>query len=126
METFWDFFWFMIITFLWVAWIMLLIRVFMDIFRSHSSGWAKAGWSFFVIFLPFLGVFVYLIAEGGKMAERDVSSAVAMEKAQRDYIRDVASSSGGTADELEKLAQLKDKGVLTDEEFAAQKAKLLS
>ena len=126
METFWDFLWFMIIAFIWVAWIMLLIRVFADVFRSNSSGWAKAGWCVFVIFLPFLGVLVYLIAHGGDMAQRDMESAEAMQQAQQDYIRSVAGSGGGTADELHKLSELKDKGVLSEEEFQAQKAKLLA
>ena len=126
MESFADFFWFMLITFLWVAWILVLIRVFADIFRSDSSGWSKAGWTIFVIVLPFLGVLVYLIAEGANMAQRDASGAIAMEKAQRDYIRGVAGSSGGAADDLEKLAALKDRGVLTEEEFSRYKAKLLA
>ena len=70
-ETFWQVVWTMFIFFLWVIWIWLLILVFMDIFRNHrSSGWAKAGWCIFVILLPFLGVFVYLIAESKGMAER--------------------------------------------------------
>ena len=126
METFWDFFWFMVVAFIWIAWIMLLFRVFIDIFRANTSGWAKAGWSIFVIFLPFLGVLVYLIAQGGNMARRDVETAQAMEQAQKDYIRNVAGSGGGTADELHKLSELKDKGVLTEQEFQAQKAKLLA
>ncbi len=126
MESFADFFWFMIITFLWVAWILVLIRVFADIFRSDSSGWAKAGWTIFVIVLPFLGVLVYLIAQGADMAQRDLSSAAAMERAQRDYIREVAGGSGSAADDLEKLAALKDRGVLTEDEFSQYKAKLLA
>lgn len=120
-----DLFWSMLWFFLFFAWIWLLIRIFADIFRTDSSGWVKAGWTIFVIILPFLGVLVYLIAQGGSMAERDMEQAAAMEKAQRAYIQDAAGSSG-TAEELEKLAGLKDKGVLTDEEFAAQKAKLLA
>lgn len=120
-----DLFWSMLWFFLFFAWIWLLIRIFADIFRTDSSGWVKAGWTIFVVFLPFLGVLVYLIAQGGSMAERDMEQAAAMEKAQRAYIQDAAGSSG-TAEELEKLAGLKDKGVLTDEEFAAQKAKLLA
>lgn len=126
METFWDFLWFMIIAFIWIAWIMLLFRVFIDLFRSDSSGWAKAGWTIFVIFLPFLGVLVYLIAQGGNMAKRDIANAQAMEQAQKEYIQSVAGSGGGTADELHKLSELKDKGVLSDAEFQAQKAKLLA
>lgn len=124
MDTFWDFFWFMFWAFLWIIWIMLLFRVFIDIFRSESSGWAKAAWSIFVIILPFLGVFVYLIAEGGDMARRDVASAQAVDQAQRDYIRSVAGS-GTSADELDKLASLRDRGVISDSEFEEQKAKIL-
>ena len=120
-----DLFWAMLWFFLFFAWIWLLIRIFADIFRSDTSGWVKAGWTIFVIFLPFLGVLVYLIAQGGNMAQRDMEQMAAMEKAQRQYIQEAAGS-GGTAAELEKLADLKAKGVLTDEEFAAQKAKLLA
>ena len=120
-----DLFWAMLWFFLFFAWIWLLIRIFADIFRSDSSGWVKAGWTIFVIILPFLGVLVYLIAQGGNMAERDMEQMAAMEKAQRQYIQEAAGG-GGTAAELEKLAGLKDKGVITDEEFAAQKAKLLA
>lgn len=124
METFWDFLWFMIIAFVWVAWIMLLFRVFADLFRSHVSGGAKAGWSLFVIFFPFLGVLVYLIAHGGDMAKRDVETAQAIDQAQRAYIQDAAGSS--PADQLHKLADLKDRGVISDEEFATAKAKILT
>jgi hypothetical protein len=125
-SNFLDFFWFMLWFFLWVIWIWLLIRIFADIFRSESSGWAKAGWVLFVVVLPFLGVLVYLIAQGGDMAQREVKSARAMQKAQADYIRDVAGGGGGVATELEKLASLRDSGVITAEEFEAQKAKLLA
>lgn len=83
MEAFGDFLCFTIIAFIWVAWIMLLFRVFIDIFRANSSGWAKAGWSLFVIFAPSLGVLICLFAQGGNMAQRDVESAHAMEKAQK-------------------------------------------
>jgi len=121
-----DLFWAMLWFFVWIAWIMLLIRVFADIFRSDKSGGAKAIWALFVVFLPFLGAFVYLMAEGGNMAQRDVAAAQAMDQAQRDYIRDAAGSGGGTAAELEKLAALRDKGVLSDSEFQTQKAKVLS
>ena len=124
METFWDFFWFMLWAFLWIIWIMLLFRVFADIFRSDSSGMAKAGWTLFVIILPFLGVFVYLIVNGGDMATREMASVAAIDRAQQDYIRSVAGS-GSTADELEKLAALRERGVISDSEFEAQKASLL-
>lgn len=121
-----DLFWAMLWFFLWIAWLLLLFRVFMDIFRAETSGWAKAGWSLFVLFLPFLGVLVYLIAEGGNMARRSVEQAQAIDEAQRAYIREAAGSGGSTANELEKLAGLRDKGVLSNEEFEAQKAKILA
>lgn len=125
MSSFLDFFWLMLWFFLWVIWIWLLIRVFADIFRSDSSGMAKAGWVLFVVVLPFLGVLVYLIAQGGNMASREIASAKAMQKAQADYIREVAGG-GGVAGELEKLASLRDSGVISADEFEAQKAKLLA
>ena len=119
---FWTMLWF----FLWFAWLMLLFRVFADIFRSKDmGGWSKALWSIFVIFVPFLGVLVYVIARGHKMAERDMADAAQSEAAFRSYVQEAASSGGGTADELAKLADLKAKGVISDEEFAQQKAKLL-
>ena len=120
---FWTMLWF----FLWFAWLMLLFRVFADIFRSKDmGGFAKALWSIFVIFLPFLGVLIYVIARGHSMTERDIAQAQAHEAQFRSYVQEAAGSGGGTADELAKLADLKAKGVLTDEEFAQQKAKLLS
>jgi ABC-type multidrug transport system fused ATPase/permease subunit len=113
--------------FLWVIWIIILFRVIFDIFRSHDmGGWAKAFWLIFVIFLPFLGVFVYLIARGGKMAERDQRDAADQEQAFRSYVQDVAASGSSSADQLSKLADLKAKGVITDAEFEQQKAKILS
>lgn len=121
-----DLFWAMLWFFLWIAWLLLLFRVFMDIFRADTSGWAKAGWSVLILFVPFLGVLIYLIAEGGDMARRSVEQAQAIDQAQRAYIREAAGSGGGTADELEKLAGLREKGVLSNEEFEAQKAKLLA
>ena len=126
MSSFLDFFWLMLWFFLWVIWIWLLIRVFADIFRSDSSGMAKAGWVLFVVVLPFLGVLVYLIAQGGNMAAREMASAKAAQKAQADYIRGIAGSGGGVAGELEKLASLRDNGVISADEFEAQKAKLLA
>jgi len=118
-------FWTMMIFFLWVAWLILLFRVFADIFRSDMGGGAKALWSIFVILVPFLGVFLYVIANGRKMGERDIAAAQQRESEMQAYIRQTAGS-GGNADELAKLAALRDQGALTDEEFAAQKAKLLS
>ena len=105
----------------------MLFRVIVDIFRSHDmGGWGKALWAIFVVVVPFLGVFVYLIARGHSMADRDVEQAQAQEAAFRSYVQDAAATGGGgTADELTKLADLKAQGVLTDAEFEQQKAKLL-
>jgi Short C-terminal domain len=120
---FWTMLWF----FLWVAWIVLLFRVLADIFRSRDlGGFAKALWTIFVIVLPFLGVFVYVIARGHSMTDRDVTRAQEQEAAFQSYVQDVAGRGGGTADELSKLANLNAQGVITDEEFAQQKAKLLA
>ncbi len=119
---FWTMLWF----FIWIAWIILLFRVFGDIFRSHDmGGWGKALWSIFVIFVPFLGVFVYVIARGHGMRERDLAQAQAKQEAFQSYVRDAAGSAG-TADELAKLADLHQKGVISDAEFADQKARLLA
>ncbi len=123
-----DFFLTMLYFFLFIIWIWLLITVFIDIFRSHDiGGWVKALWVIFVIVLPFLGVFVYLIARGGKMHERAANDAAQQQKAFDDYVKQTAGSSGDTtADQLSKLADLKSQGVLTDAEFDAQKAKILA
>ena len=123
-----DLFWTMLWLFLFFLWIWLLISLFSDIFRRDDiGGWGKAGWVFFLIVLPLLGALIYLIAEGGDMAERQVADARKMQAAQDEYIRSVAGGGGGasTADELEKLAKLRDAGTITADEFAAQKAKLL-
>ncbi len=123
-----DFFLTMLYFFLFIIWIWLLITVFIDIFRSHDMGGvAKALWVIFVIILPFLGVFVYLIARGGKMHERAANEAAQQQKAFDDYVKQTAGASGDTsADQLSKLADLKAQGVLTDAEFDAQKAKILA
>ena len=122
LDVFWTMMWF----FLWILWIFLLIRVFMDIFRSSDlGGWGKAGWSIFVIVLPFLGVFVYLIARGHKMADREVRQAQAQEEEFRTYVRQTAHGNG-TAEELAKLADLRDRGVISETEFQQGKNKVLS
>ncbi len=124
--TFFEILWAMLVFFIWVIWIWLLITVFIDLFRDKSqSGWAKALWVLFLIFLPLLGVLVYLITRGDAMHERQIEYAAQVEKAQRRYIQEVATAPS-SADELEKLSKLHKDGVLTDEEFAAQKAKLLA
>ena len=121
-NAFWTMLWF----FLWILWFFLLFRIILDIFRSKDlGGWGKAGWLIFVCILPFLGVFVYLIARGSKMTQRDAEDAQAADQAARAYIRDAAGSSGGPADELAKLADLRDRGVISDAEFQQSKAKVL-
>ena len=121
-----DLIWTMFMFFVFILWIWLLIAVFMYIFRSHDlGGWAKAIWVFFIIILPFLGVLVYLIARGGKMHERAAEQAAQQQKAFDAYVKQTASS-GSTADDLAKLADLKQQGVITDAEFEAQKAKILA
>lgn len=119
-----NFFYWMLIIFLFVVWFWLLITIFVDVFRSPISGWAKAGWTIFILILPLLGVFIYLIANGGEMHERQAASAMAMQAAQDDYIKSVAGTET-TADQLKTLSDLHDAGKLSDEEFATQKAKLL-
>jgi hypothetical protein len=121
---FWTFFWF----FIWVLWLFILFRVIVDIFRSHDlGGVAKTLWLLFVIFLPYLGVFVYVIARGTGMGQRDVAQAQARDDAFKSYVQQAAGSSGGgTADELTKLAGLRDSGVITEVEFTQQKAKILA
>ncbi|TAK68865.1 MAG: SHOCT domain-containing protein [Actinomycetota bacterium] len=122
-QVFWSMVWF----FLFFIWIWLLIVVFSDIFRSEDlGGWAKAIWCIFVIVLPYLGVFVYLIARGHKMQEHAVQAAKAQDTAQREYIQSVTGSGTSTAAELARLADLKNSGVITDAEFQAAKAKTLN
>ena len=120
-------FWTMLWLFLWVAWIVLLFRVIIDIFRSHDmGGWGKALWAIFVILVPFLGVFVYLIARGHKMTERDLDDAQPRTPPSGRTSRTPPARGGGTAEELAKLADLRAQGVITDAEFEQQKAKLLA
>lgn len=118
-----DLLWTILLLFLMFMWFWLVITIFIDIFRSDISGWGKAGWVIFVIFLPFLGVLVYLIVNGDAMQKRRVHSAIQAQEAQQQYIQQVAGTS--SADQLEKLKSLHDQGVLTDDEYAAQKQKVL-
>jgi hypothetical protein len=120
-QVFWSMLWF----FLWIIWIWMLIAIFGDIFRSPDlSGWGKALWSIFVIVLPFLGVFVYLIARGRKMQEHAINDAQQRDEMMRQYVQNVTSS-GGSADEIARLADLRDRNVLTEAEFQQAKAKAL-
>ncbi len=118
----------MLYFFLFFIWIWLLFTVFFDIFRSRDlSGGIKALWVIFVIILPYLGVFIYLIARGGKMHERQLQEAAQQKTAFDQYVKEAAGTSGGdVASELSKLADLKAQGVLSEAEFSAQKAKILA
>jgi hypothetical protein len=119
-------FWSMMFLFFWVAWIVLLFKVIGDVFRNESlGGFAKALWLLFVILVPWLGVLVYLLANGDDMGRRSIARQQASQDAADAYVRQAAGSDG-SADELTKLAALRDSGVLTDDEFVTQKAKLLS
>lgn len=119
-------FWTIFEIFLWVIWIWILITVFIDIFRSHDlSGWGKALWFLFVLFIPLIGVLVYLIARGGKMHERAAQQAQRQNEQFRAYVQDAAGSQS-SADQLAKLADLRDRGVITAEEFDREKAKILA
>lgn len=120
-QVLWSIFWF----FLFLMWIMLVISVFGDIIRSDDlSGVAKALWAALILFLPYLGVFLYLIARGGKMAQHADDASRQQEDALRGYIRDAAGGSGA-ADELAQLADLHSNGTLDDAEYAQAKAKAL-
>jgi membrane protein implicated in regulation of membrane protease activity len=119
-------FWTILEIFLWVLWIWVLIYVFIDIFRSHDlSGWAKALWFIFVLFIPLIGVLVYLIARGDSMHERAVQQVQQQDRDARQYIQEAAGS-GTPADQLTKLADLRDRGVITADEFEREKAKILA
>jgi hypothetical protein len=121
-----DVFWTMLVFFVWVAWFMLLFRVFGDVFRRQDiGGGVKVLWLIFVIAVPFLGVFIYLIAENKGMAERNMQQAQAHQQAADAYIQSVAGS-GGAAAEIDKAKQLLDSGAITQAEFDALKQKALA
>ncbi|HUL26439.1 MAG TPA: SHOCT domain-containing protein [Streptosporangiaceae bacterium] len=123
LSVFWTIFEF----FLWVIWIWILIMIFIDIFRSHDlSGWGKALWFLFVLFIPLIGVLVYLIVRGGSMHERAVRQAQQQDQQFRQYVQQAAADSpASSADQLSKLADLRDRGVISAEEFEREKAKVL-
>ena len=123
-----NLFWSMFIFFLWVIWIWILIWVFIDIFRSRDmSGWAKALWFLFVLFIPLIGVLVYLIARGGSMQERAAQQAQQQDAEFRSYVQEAATDSpASTADQLTKLADLRDRGVISAQDFEREKAKVLA
>ena len=123
-----NIFWSIFEFFLWIIWIWILIMIFIDIFRSHDlSGVAKALWFLFVLFIPLVGVLVYLIARGGSMHERAVAQARHQDQEFRQYVQQAAASApASTADQLSKLADLRDRGVISAEEFEREKAKVLA
>ena len=116
----------MLVFFLWILWFWMLFTILGDLFsRQDISGWAKAGWSVFVIILPFLGIFIYLIAEGKKMGERARERAQAQQTQMDNYVRSVASS-GSATDEIARGKQLLDSGAITQSEFDQLKNKALA
>lgn len=123
--------WTMLLFFVFIMWIFLVFRIIFDVFRRHDiSGWGKAGWTALVVFLPFLGVLIYLIAHGGDMgekrgAERDMRQVRQAQQADLDYVRPVAGSGGATA-EIERAKKLLDNGDITQDEFNSLKAKALA
>ncbi|MEU1370748.1 SHOCT domain-containing protein [Streptomyces sp. NPDC005803] len=129
LNLFWTMLWF----FLWVMWLFLLFRVITDIFRSDDlNGWAKAGWLILALVLPYLGVLVYVIARGRTMGQRDIKDAKERDAAFKAYVRDAAGTSDahgaaktGHVEDLSKLADLRDKGAITEDEYLRAKTKLL-
>jgi hypothetical protein len=124
-----DIFWTMLVFVAWVVWFLLLFRIFGDIFRRHDiGGGTKALWLAFVIFLPFLGVFVYLISQGTGMTERSLSHAAAQQQQFDQYVQSVAGNGGGggAAAEIDKAKQLLDSNTITQAEFDALKVKALA
>ena len=122
-------FWSMLLFFLWIMWFVLLFRIVFDIFRDDAlSGWAKAGWLVFTILLPFLGVFVYVIARGKNMGRREIAQARAQQEAFDAHIREAAGGMGrpSSVDELARLSEIRDRGAITDEEFRRAKELVLT
>jgi hypothetical protein len=123
---FMDVFWTMILFFFWVAWIWVLIMCFSDLFRRHdASGWIKALWTLCLIFVPFLGVFVYVLVNGHGMSERSAQRAQANQAQFDDYVQSVATN-GGAASQIEQAKALLDSGAITQAEFDSLKAKALA
>ncbi len=124
--SFGDVMWTMFVFFAWIIFFWLLFIVFGDLFsRTDLSGWAKAGWTIFVIIVPYLGIFIYLIANGKSMGERAASRAQAQQSQVDDYVRSVGSSDS-SADQIAKGKQLLDSGTITQTEFDQLKAKALA
>jgi len=121
-----DVLWTMLVIFLWIAWFFILFRVLMDLFRRHDiGGFSKVLWIIFVILLPFLGVFVYLIANHDGMTKRNIERMQGQQAQMDDYVRSVAAGGGGAAAEIEKAKGLLDSGAISQAEFDSIKAKAL-
>ncbi|WP_151771462.1 SHOCT domain-containing protein [Streptomyces abyssomicinicus] len=122
--------WTMFVFFLWVMWFALLFRIVLDVFRDDTlSGWAKAGWLVLCTFVPFLGVFAYVMVRGKDMGRRERAQARAQQEELGEYLRAAAVASGGRAgsvDELERLSEIRANGDITDEEFSRAKELVLS
>jgi Phospholipase_D-nuclease N-terminal len=121
-----DIFWSMLIFFMWVIWVWILITVLMDLFRRDISGWSKAAWALFVIVLPYLGVFIYVITQSGQMNERRAADIQAAQDSFDSRVRSVASSNGGAAEEIAQAKGLLDSGAIDQSEFAKLKARALA
>ncbi|RVW08512.1 hypothetical protein EGT67_16505 [Prescottella agglutinans] len=125
MDSFWDFLWVILVSFAFVAYLMLLFSIITDLFRDHkSSGWVKAIWVVFLIILPFITALIYLIVKGDDMTKRSVRAAQQMQDAQESYIRQVAGKSG--AEQIADAKVLLDAGTITPQEFESLKAKALA
>jgi hypothetical protein len=120
-------FWTMFEIFAFVIWFWLLFVILTDVFRSSDlSGWGKAGWTIFVIFLPLIGILTYLIVRGPSMHERSAQQARQQDEAFRSYVKEAAGSPPSSADQLAKLADLRQRGVITTDEFEQEKTKILA
>jgi len=127
MNSFWDFFWFIISFFLLMAYLMVLFQIITDLFRDKdTSGWMKAVWVFFLIFLPILTSLVYLITRGHAMTERNVAAAQDAQRHQEEYIRSVSGAGASSSDEIARAKGLLDSGAISAEEFDRLKAKALA
>jgi hypothetical protein len=125
--TFGQAMWTMLVFFCWILFFWLLFTVFGDLFRrTDIGGWGKAGWCVFVILVPFLGILVYLIAEGKGMGERSMNEAAAAQAHMDAHVRAVAGSGGSAADQIAKAKQLLDSGAITQAEYDGLKAKALA
>jgi predicted PurR-regulated permease PerM len=126
-DSFWDFFWFIISFFLLMAYLVVLFQILTDLFRDHrTSGWLKAVWVFFLIILPLITSLVYLITRGQGMAERNIAAVKQGQASQEDYIRSVSGGGSSPVDEIHRAKALLDSGAITQAEFDSLKAKALA